>query len=89
MIQIFLITRQQYASDNEEDAYNFTNQLSEQGFAGCVTQSNWWSNLNSEPYYIVTYGIYETEIIAQVELVNIEELYSDAYVKISGEYIGN
>ena len=78
-----------YASDNEEDAYNFANQLSEQGFAGCVTQSNWWSNLNSEPYYVVTYGVYETEEIAQGQLENIQDLYSDAYVKFSGEYVGD
>ena len=78
-----------YASDNEEDAYNFANQLSEQGFAGCVTQSNWWSNLNSEPYYVVTYGVYESEEIAQGQLENIQDLYSDAYVKFSGEYVGD
>lgn len=89
MIQIFLITRQQYASDNEEDAYIFANQLSEQGFAGYVTQSNWWSNLNSDPYYVFTYGVYETEEIAQGQLANIQDLYSGAYVKFSGEYIGN
>ena len=78
-----------YASDNEEDAYNFANQLTEQGFAGCVTQSNLWSNLNSEPYYVVTYGAYESEEIAQGQLANIQDLYSDAYVKFSGEYVGN
>ena len=74
---------------NEEDAYNFANQLTEQGFAGCVTQSNLWSNLNSEPYYVVTYGAYESEEIAQGQLANIQDLYGDAYVKFSGEYVGD
>lgn len=78
-----------YASEDETDAYNFAQQMTEQGFYGCVTLTTLWSELNSEPYYVVTYGAYDNKSDAEAALPRVQAIYSNAYIKYSGNYIGN
>lgn len=46
-----------------------------------------WENLNSETWYAVSAGAYETEEEAKRNLVKVQSIYSDAYVKYSGDLI--
>ena len=48
-----------------------------------------WSNLNSEKWYVVTAGQYETENEANDKLNEVQAYYPDAYVKYSGNHINN
>lgn len=48
-----------------------------------------WSNFNSEKWYVVIVGRYYSEIAAQAELNVVQEVRNDAYVKYSGEWIGD
>jgi len=44
-----------------------------------------WDNLNAEPWYAVTAGTFDSESEADDELSTVQDLYSDAYVKYSGD----
>ncbi len=78
-----------YSSKNEEEAMDFSKSIAENGIDSVVIVSTDWSNLNSEKYYVVTAGIYESEDTANDNLNSIKSLgYGEAYVKYSGEYIG-
>lgn len=48
-----------------------------------------WSNLNSDPYFVVSYGIFRSEEEAKEVLPSVQKVYYDAYVKYSGSYIGD
>ena len=78
-----------YGSKNEEEAINYSKKMVENGIDSVVFVTTDWSNLNSEKYYVVAAGIYESEDMANDNLNSIKSAgYSDAYVKYSGEYIG-
>lgn len=77
------------AFKTEEEAYAFVDNLSSQGYYLQVTLTTWWSNLNSDPYYVVTYGAYDTKEDAEAALQDIQNVCADAYVKYSGAYVGN
>ena len=47
-----------------------------------------WSNLNPEFWYVLSAGTYASEAAAQAALPRVQSVYSDAYVKYSGDYIG-
>ncbi len=46
-----------------------------------------WSNLNPEPWYAVSAGIYSSENDAWYRLSQVQSIYPDAYIKYSGEYL--
>ena len=48
-----------------------------------------WSNLNSEPWYVVSVGKYGSEGDARNALSKVQAIYADAYVKYSGEYLNH
>lgn len=77
-----------YGVKNSDEAYNYARTLSNNGFDGMVYLTTDWSNLNSEPYYVVTAGIYSSESEAKSMLALVQSYCADAYVKYSGEYIG-
>ena len=79
-----------FGSKNENDALAFVETLSASGIAGNVFVSNEWSNLNKDKFYVVSVGIYPTEEQAKDALKTVKEQgYSSAYVKYSGNYLGN
>ncbi|MCR5102866.1 MAG: SPOR domain-containing protein [Eubacterium sp.] len=78
-----------YGGKDENDAYSFAQELTSKGLDGKVFVTTDWSNLNSEKFYVVTAGTYTTEEEANNALSNVQNAgYGDAYVKYSGDYIG-
>lgn len=71
------------------DAQNSVYTLSQKGFHAQIFVTTDWSNLNNEEWYVVTAGIYTTEEEANIALPGVQSIYADAYVKYSGDYIGN
>ena len=49
-----------------------------------IIRTDDWSNLNSEPYYAVSFGIYQTKAEAESALPEARLYYPDAYVRYSG-----
>lgn len=78
-----------YASKNYDEASNFASNVSSNGYNGFVITTTDWSNLNSEKWYVVTAGKFESEKEAINMLDEVKMHYPDAYVKYSGEYIDN
>lgn len=75
-------------SRESEDAGDYANSLRNAGYPAEVYLTTDWSNLNTEKYYVVTAGIYETENDANANLVSVQNFCPDAYVKYSGNYQG-
>jgi septal ring-binding cell division protein DamX len=74
-----------YGSKDKADADNFAANVN--GMTSLVFLTTDWSNLNTEPYYVVSLGMYTTEDDANGALETAKDLgYSDAYVKYSGEH---
>ena len=48
-----------------------------------------WSELNSEPWYAVSAGKYDSEASAYAALASVQKYCNDAYVKYSGTYQGS
>ena len=78
-------------ADKEESGANQkANEAISKGLDGYVFVSSDWANLNSEKWYVVSAGVYFNEADANNALSNVRSNgYKDAYVKYSGEYIGN
>lgn len=72
-----LAEAQEYLEKMEEDIH------------GSLFVSSDWTNLNKEKWYVVAAGIYETEEEAEHDLPRIQNIYPDAYIKYSGEYVGS
>ncbi len=78
------------ASKDMSDATKVVDKLRDSGFDARVYLTSDWSNLNSDPWYVVTAGVFSTESEAKSVLVDVKAIgYSDAYVKYSGDYIGH
>ncbi len=79
-----------FGSKDENDAIEFTDTLSSSDITGFVFVSTDWSNLNKERFYVVSAGVYSTEEEANDALKLVQAKgYSNAYVKFSGDYLGN
>ena len=48
-----------------------------------------WSNLNTEPWYVLTAGMYTNVVEAEGMLPEIQAYYPDAYIKYSGNRISS
>ena len=78
------------ASKELSDAETFVKEtLMKKGIEGAIFVTTDWENLNTEKWYVVTAGIYGSKEAAQNKLEAVQRIYADAYVKYSGEYIGN
>lgn len=78
------------ASKDAGDAKKAADKLTELGFDGQVFVSDEWDNLNKEKWYVVTAGIYFQENEAGDALGKVKSVgYPNAYVKYTGEYIGD
>ena len=77
------------ASKSAADMQTVTDALKRNGYDARVLVTTDWSTLNPEFWYVVTAGLYASEAEANTALSGVRTLYSDAYVKYSGDYIGN
>lgn len=78
-----------YASEDEDDATEYCMGLWDKGYYVSWEMSSDWSNLNQEDYYVVSLGRYESEERAEEVLDYFKDEYPDAYIKYSGDYIGD
>ncbi len=76
------------ASKSFGEAQSLAYEMQQQGFPAAVFLTTDWSNLNPEPWYVVSAGTYKTQMAAEESLSIIHSSYSDAYVKYSGTYLG-
>lgn len=63
-------------------------EYSKYGIDAQVFETTQWSNLNSERWYVISAGVYETKESANEKLSAVKEKYPDAYVKYSGDWLG-
>ena len=77
-----------FASRDYYSADLVASELCEKGYPAFVCLSTEWSNLNSEPWYVVTAGDYYSEDEAKAVLEHIQQTIPDAYIWWSGYYIG-
>lgn len=78
-----------YASKDYDSARAFAADVSLAGGAPQVIQTAEWSNLNSEPWYAVSYSVEADELSAEAVCEDAKRAgYADAYVKYSGDYVG-
>lgn len=77
------------AFKGEDDAEKLADQAIDKGFENArVLLSTDWDNLSSEPYYVVSAGMYDTKEDASAELDSVKSAgFNGAYVKYTGEYI--
>ena len=76
------------ASRDRFKAESDAEQMRNAGYNAYVFLTTEWSDLNKEPWYVVSAGIYDTESEANNNLSYVREYYGDAYVKFSGDYRG-
>lgn len=79
------------AFKNENDCDETLSALKDAGFNDCpVVYTPDYAELNPEPYYVVTAGLFDTEQAANEALEKAKAAgFSDAYVKYTGAYIGD
>ena len=78
------------AFKDEKDCDKTLSELKDAGFSGCrVVYTPDFEELNPEPYYVVTAGLFTTEEAANEALDKAKTSgFSDAYVKYAGLYRG-
>lgn len=77
-----------HAAKRLAEAQMYADNLTAQGYPSKVFLTTEWSNLNSEPWYVVSVGVYYSESSAYSALPAVQRVYNDAYVKYSGNYRG-
>ena len=60
--------------------------LSQNSFMEIFISSD-WSNLNSERWYVITAGKYDTREEAEQALPGVQNYYENAFIKYTGEWI--
>ncbi|MCD7777190.1 MAG: SPOR domain-containing protein, partial [Clostridiales bacterium] len=74
------------ASKNANDLNSIVSNLNANGLDGKIFVTTDWSNLNTERWYVVTAGAWNTQAAAEQALSRAQAIgYSSAYVKYSGE----
>ena len=78
-----------FASKELWEAEDFASDARSRGFSAEVFLTTDWSNLNTEPWYVVSLGCCASEDEAYGVLESAHSsVYGDAYIKWSGDYIG-
>lgn len=77
-----------YGGKRQEDASAYAQSMRRSGYDAQVFVTTDWSNLNSEKFYVVTAGIYQSENDANAALNSVQSFCANAYVKYSGDYQG-
>lgn len=77
------------ASKEYEECAEYVRDVRSKGFDAYVTETTLWENLNDEPWYVVTIGVYSSQDEANAALPRVQnELDDTAYTKYSGLYVG-
>lgn len=76
------------AKKTMDEAEKFAQELVNNGFEANIFVSTDWSNLNSEPWYVITSGVYDSKSEADYNLDMVKEVYPNAYIKASGYWKG-
>ena len=77
------------ASKDYEEALSMARELESAGLSSYVFMTTDWSNLNPEPWYVISAGRARTDSEARSLCDRVQAAgYDDAYVKYSGDYIG-
>ncbi|MBO4365299.1 MAG: SPOR domain-containing protein [Eggerthellaceae bacterium] len=75
------------ASMDESEANGIADSVRAQGFEADVVLTTDWSNLNAEPWYVITVGRHSTEEQANALVGTVQSSgWPDAYVKYSGDH---
>ena len=77
------------ASRDRAGAERIVSQMNEFGLPAEIFVSTDWSNLNTEKWYVISAGVYGTEQAAKDMLDRVKKYKPSAYVKYSGEWIGD
>lgn len=76
------------AAKKQSEAEKEANLLRNKGFDAEVFVTTDWSNLNKEKWYVISAGVYSNKSDAKNALSAVKKVYSNAYVKYSGEWQG-
>lgn len=74
---------------SKSDAEACAENLKNHGYDAQIYVTTDWEKLNSEKWYVVSSGEYETKATAEESLSGVQKVYSNAYVKYTGEYCGD
>ena len=77
------------ASKDWDSAERIASEMNDFGLPAEIFVTTDWSNLNTEKWYVISAGAYSTEQEAKNMLGRVKEYKSDAYIKYSGDWIGN
>lgn len=76
-----------FASRSYDNAQRMADDMTDKGFESVVLDTTEWENLNAEPWYSVSVGMWEDESDARKMASKLRKKgYSDAYAKYTGEY---
>ena len=67
----------------------YAGDLKKQGWKCHIFLTSEWSNLNQKDWYVVSVGIYSSKEEAEKYLEDVQLSRPNAYIKYSGEYLGN
>ena len=76
------------ASKDRESAESIASSMRDEGLPAEIFITTDWSNLNTEKWYVISAGVYETKQEAENMLSRAKDYNSGAYIKYSGEWIG-
>ena len=71
------------------DAEKAASKMEADGLEARIFITTEWSDLNSEKWYVLSAGIYDSQADAEDELPYVQQFYPKAYIKYSGDYIGH
>ena len=76
------------ATKNRSVAEDAASEMEEKGLPAEIFVSSDWSNMNSEMWYVISAGTYETKAEAESMLPLVQDYYPSAFIKYSGTWIG-
>ena len=74
------------ASNDRSEAESIVSSMNEKGLPAEIFVTTDWSNLNTERWYVVSAGTYNSQEEAENSLPQVKEYFANAYVKYSGDY---
>lgn len=75
------------ASPEEGAMEQLQKEAVENGFDAHIFVTTDWDNLSDKKLYVLAAGVYTTEEVAKEDLPEVQNVYADAYIKYSGEYV--
>ena len=75
------------ASKDKSAAERIASSVRDRGFPAEVFVSTDWGNLNSDKWYVVSAGTYDSKEEAEKVLPEVKKYFESAYIKYSGEWV--